>query len=79
MIQQDWISEEQDWKTALEQGTLWYVSHSWGSFVLMLEQVNFILGMIIVLGASVMNAFGLNLTKMDHVRILSPRVWQSGI
>ncbi|KAI5450135.1 hypothetical protein NCC49_003762 [Naganishia albida] len=30
--------------------------------------VNFILGITIVLGASVMNAFGLNLTKMDHMR-----------
>jgi hypothetical protein len=30
--------------------------------------VNFLLGIMIVLGASVMNAFGLNLTKLDHVR-----------
>ncbi|KAJ9093893.1 hypothetical protein QFC21_006266 [Naganishia friedmannii] len=30
--------------------------------------VNFLLGIMIVLGASVMNAFGLNLTKLDHMR-----------
>lgn len=29
--------------------------------------VNFILGFLIVIGASIMNAFGLNLTKLDHV------------
>jgi hypothetical protein len=31
--------------------------------------VNLLLGLLIVLGASALNAFGLNLTKLDHVRI----------
>lgn len=33
--------------------------------------VNFILGFIIVIGASILNAFGLNLTKLDHVSWIS--------
>ncbi|KAJ9108218.1 hypothetical protein QFC19_002465 [Naganishia cerealis] len=43
---------------------------------------NFFLGMTIVLGASVMNAFGLNLTKLDHMRAQAlpkhsrPKDWQ---
>lgn len=31
-------------------------------------QVNFILGLLIVLASSILNAFGLNLTKLDHTR-----------
>ena len=30
--------------------------------------MNLLLGLLIVLGASALNAFGLNLTKLDHVR-----------
>jgi hypothetical protein len=32
-------------------------------------QVNLILGLLIVLGSSALNAFGLNLTKLDHVSL----------
>ena len=36
------------------------------------EKVNLLLGLLIVLGASALNAFGLNLTKLDHVRTPDP-------
>ena len=39
------------------------ISLSWCDF----GQVNLILGLLIVLGSSALNAFGLNLTKLDHV------------
>lgn len=50
----------------LEDGELiwavWEWEWEWG------EKVNLLLGLLIVLGASALNAFGLNLTKLDHVR-----------
>lgn len=41
-------------------------------YSIVVSQVNLILGLLIVLGSSALNAFGLNLTKLDHVSSSDP-------